>query len=160
MALKQTCICFTSLPRRIKRRCQVVPAHKRSCTNLAGHPQRWKLLYRSSLALKQASTCFTAPPRWLKRPCQVISSHKQACTSLTGPRQSWKLPSQSFLAIKQACTCFTAPPGSLKQLYKDFQHTNMLALSSHGLHSGENCFFDHLWNLNRLPRASQHLLGG
>ena len=61
----------------------------------------------------------------------ALPAHKQACTSLIEPPQWSKMLSRSSLALKQAYTCFTASPRRLKPLYKDFSHTNMLALSSH-----------------------------
>ena len=181
LALKQAYTCFTAPSRwikwreqvfphtnrlakashwRVKQSYQLFPTHKQACTSRTGPPQWWKLLSRSSLAHKHACTCFTAPPRQLKRRYQVFPAHRQACTSLIVPIQWRKMLSRSSLALKHAYTCFTASPRRLKPLYKDFPNTNMLALSSHGLHSGENCFPDQLWNLKRPPRASHHLLKG
>ena len=129
------------------------PAHKQACTNLTG-PLQWRKLHsRSFLALKQAYNCFTAPPRRFKRRYQVFTAHKQAYTSVAGASLWRQLSSRPSLALKQACTCITAPPLRLKLLYQDFPLTNRLAPASQGQHSGENCFLDLLWHLNRPLRA-------
>ena len=62
---------------------------------------------------------------------------------------------RSSLALKQASTCFSTS-SEVKLALSGLSR----APTSQGHHSGENCFLDLLWHLNRPPRASQHLLGG
>ena len=118
------------------------------------------MLSRSFLALKPDCTYFITPHRQLKRHYQVFPAHTQACTSFTGFFQYQIQLFRPFLTLQQASTCFPAPSRRLKRLCQVIPAHTQIARASQDLHSGENCFLDLSWHINRPARASQHLEGG